>query len=81
MQLKGKKPPEKETNVEDIVRQYEEMKINSETVLQNSVKELAKLKEKEGMVEEDYNLRLDDDIAEAKQAITEHSKTITKMRY
>jgi hypothetical protein len=81
MQLKGKKPPEKETNVEDIVRQYEEMKINSETVLQNSVKELAKLKEKEGMVEEDDNLRLDDDIAEAKQAITEHSKTITKMRY
>jgi predicted PilT family ATPase len=80
MQLKSKKE-EKVVVAEDVIKVLEEQRNSNETALQTTLKELQRLKGKEGeLKEEEYHLTLDQRIAETKTAFTEISKAITKLK-
>lgn len=66
---------------EDVIKVLEEQRNSNETALQNSLKELQRLKGKEGeLKEEEYHLTLDQRITETKAAFTEINKAITKLK-
>lgn len=57
--LKGKKE-EKVVDQQDVIKQLEELKNSNQTALQNTIRDLSKLKGKEGALkEEQYHLTLD----------------------
>jgi hypothetical protein len=79
IQLKNKKE-EKVVVTEDVLKLLEEHRNNNEAALQNSIKDLERLKGKEGELRgEEFQLSLEQKIAETKSSITEYTKLITRL--
>ena len=64
-----------------MIKQLEETKASNETALQTSIKDLAKLKNKEGVLQDEEHQSIDQNIIDAKNSIVECGKIITKLRY
>ena len=80
MLLKNKKE-EKVTPTEDVIRVLLEQKNTSDTVEKTTMKELEKLRGKEGAFNENEGMTLDEKIANCKNGITETTKTIKGLKF